>query len=313
VTDPKAHDVAYVRFAAPDLDRMRVFLEDFGLVVAERSTARLVMRGHGDRPVCHVTELGEPAFLAAGIWMRDAGDLTRLAEREGVAVEPLDLPGGGQVVRLADPDGFRIEAVAGQAAVAPLPVSVPPAWNQGLAYPRQSRTRRVAQGPSHVLRLGHIVLGVSDFRRSERWYKDRFGLVTSDEIQPMPGKGIGAFLRCDRGEEPCDHHTLFLLERPAPPGFMHMAFEVLDVDDLMAGHDHLQAKDYNHLWGVGRHYLGSQIFDYWLDPWGNEIEHWTDGDRFVAADGGGIGSVQQLMGVQWGMDMPPIAAPGEQD
>jgi hypothetical protein len=92
---------------------------------------------------------------------------------------------------------------------------------------------------------------------------------------------------------------------------MHAAFEVADLDDLMAGHDHLVAAGYSHQWGVGRHILGSQVFDYWLDPFGNEIEHWTDGDQFVAADGGGIASVPELMGVQWGMPMPPLSAPNQ--
>lgn len=32
------------------------------------------------------------------------------------------------------------------------------------------------------------------------------------------------------------------------------------------------------MWGVRRHLLGSQIFDYWYDPSGFTIEHYTDGD-----------------------------------
>ena len=30
--------------------------------------------------------------------------------------------------------------------------------------------------------------------------------------------------------------------------------------------------------GVGRHVLGAQVFDYWRDPWGHVLEHFTDGD-----------------------------------
>ena len=58
-------------------------------------------------------------------------------------------------------------------------------------------------------------------------------------------------------------------------------------------------------WGVGRHVLGSQVFDYWRDPWGHTLEHWTDGDLFTAADGSNIASLQDLLGVQWGPQMPP--------
>jgi len=185
---------------------------------------------------------------------------------------------------------------------APLPSPTTAPANYVGDHHRIGATSRVKRGPSHVQRLGHLVLGVTDFRASEAWYKERFGFLTSDEIQPAPGVAIGAFMRCDRGETPCDHHTLFLFQQPATPAFMHAAFEVCDLDDLMAGHDHLKQAGYRPLWGVGRHFLGSQIFDYWLDPWGHEIEHWTDGDQLRASDGGGIGSLTEL----WGMPMPPI-------
>ncbi|MDX3899723.1 MAG: VOC family protein [Sphingobium sp.] len=303
----KAHDVAFVRFRAPDLALMESFLTDFGMPVAARTDELLFMRGHGASPVVHITELGDvPGFVSFGIWVNSLADLEKIAAHDGVPVEPMDAPGGGYVARLTDPDGFGVEVIAGQTPAEPLAGASHHPWNQGGEHPRRGTFRRVRQGPSHVQRLGHVVLGVSDFRRSEAWYKERFGLLTSDEIQPEPDVAIGAFMRCDRGDQPCDHHTLFLLERPIPAGFMHAAFEVTDFDDLMAGHEHLKKASREHFWGVGRHYLGSQVFDYWKDPWGNEIEHWTDGDQLVTADGGGIGSIPELMGVQWGMPMPPL-------
>ncbi len=301
----KAWDVAYVRFRAPDLDRMEAFLTDFGLVGAGRSQDRLFMRGRGPAPVLHMTERGPPGFAGFGISLASRDDLARLAAAEGLAVENLDAPGGGEVVRLTDPDGVAVEAVFGGRPAEPLPLPPHLEWNEGGAIRRLGELRRVTKGPAHVMRLGHVVLGVADFRRSEAWYKDRFGLLTSDEVQAAPGMAIGAFLRCDRGEIPCDHHTIFLLQRPGPPGYMHAAFEVADVDDLMAGHAHLQAAGARPAWGVGRHLLGSQVFDYWLDPWGHEIEHWTDGDQLRASDGGAIASIPDLIGVQWGMPMPP--------
>lgn len=302
----KAFDVAYVRFRAPDLGRMEAFLRDFGMVVAERTDQRLVMRGHGTSSFLHATDLAEEAgFAGFGIWVNSLEDLQKIAAHDSRPIEDLDTPGGGKVVRLTDPDGFTVEVVYGQAEADPIPFKTRETWNQGGQYPRETLLRRVEKGASHLLRLGHVVLGVSDFRRSEQWYKSRFGLVTSDEIRPAPGVAIGAFLRCDRGDEPCDHHTLFLLQRPMPAGFMHAAFEVADLDDLMTGHEHLKTGGWEHFWGIGRHYLGSQVFDYWKDPWGHEIEHWTDGDRLLAREGGGIGSLRELLGVQWGMDMPP--------
>ena len=36
------------------------------------------------------------------------------------------------------------------------------------------------------------------------------------------------------------------------------------------------------MWGIGRHILGSQLFDYWHDPDGCQFEHYADGDLFTA-------------------------------
>jgi len=303
----KAVDVSHVRFRAPDLPRMRAFLEDFGMRDGGGSDGNLYMRGAGRAPFVHVTEPGQPGFIGFGFWAPSPDDLERLAAEEGVASAPSHAPGGGRVLRLTDPDGYIVEVRAGQAEAAPadLPPHVP--WNQGGQYPRKGVFRRVPPRPSHVLRLGHVVVAVTDFARSEQWYKARFGLLTSDEIRPGGARDrpIGAFLRCDRGDDdPCDHHTLFLIEAPGAPRYIHSAFEVADLDDLMRGHEHLKAHGHAHFWGVGRHLLGSQVFDYWKDPWGNEIEHWTDGDKLPASQPGGFGTLDDLLGVQWGDPMP---------
>lgn len=301
----KVEDVAFVRFRVPDLAKMRAFLEAFGLVVQEASERRLVSRGLGSSPVVHIAELGDPAFVGLGLRAESVEDLRVLARSEGVAVEPFDAPGGGQCVRLRDLDGNLVEVVAGQAPADPLPLPGAESWNTGRDKARLRQTRRLAAGPAHVLRLGHAVLNVSDFRASEAWYKDRFGFITSDEIAISPEFSLGAFLRCDRGAAPTDHHTLFLVQSPKGPGFNHAAFEVADLDDLMLGHESLKAAGHQPEWGVGRHLLGSQVFDYWRDPWGFTLEHWTDGDLFTAADGSNTASLQDLLAVQWGPAAPP--------
>lgn len=59
--------------------------------------------------------------------------------------------------------------------------------------------------------------------------------------------------------------------------------------------------------------MGSQIFDYWKDPFGNELEHWTDGDLFTAADpprpanhaGAAGGAMGRAAPDVWGKMAPP--------
>ena len=300
----KIDDVAHVRFCAPDLRSMAEFLTDFGLESWLGEDGILYGRGSDGAPFLHATECGPPGFMALGLRAESVDDLERLAQADGVTVDSLDAPGGGHVVRLMDPDGFRVEVVAGQARAPAQPPLGEPARNAVGARARYRQALRLEAGPSHVRRLGHCVLGVSDFRASERWYKDRFGFITSDEIEATGGIAVGAFMRCDRGDVPTDHHSLFLAQLPRRPGFMHAAFEVANLDDLMLGHAHLKARGREPAWGVGRHVLGSQVFDYWKDPWGFELEHWTDGDLLSADVPPNRNSFDALLAVQWGTPHP---------
>lgn len=301
-------DVSHVRLAAPDFGAMRSFLSDFGLECFEDND-RLYARGCDGSPFAHVTERGEPAFRALGLRAGSDAQLQRLAEQTGAPLTPLEAPGGGSVVRLRDPDGNLVEVVAGQTHSAPAAMLTEPQTNAAAVRRRLRAAVRLTPGPSRVFRLGHVVLNVRDYARSVAWYKQHFGFITSHEVEAAPGTAIGAFLRCDRGETPTDHHSLFLLQLPATSSALnHAAYEVLGLDDLMLGHAHLEARGRVLAWGVGRHKLGSQIFDYWKDPWGNELEHWTDGDLFTSADGSEKASFRELIEVQWGAPFPKLAA-----
>ena len=62
MTGIKIEDVAYVRFRAPDLDLMKAYLADFGLVVTEERPDQIFARGTGPAPFVHGTERGEPGL-----------------------------------------------------------------------------------------------------------------------------------------------------------------------------------------------------------------------------------------------------------
>lgn len=302
----RVEDIAYVRFAAPDLAAMRAFLEDFGMSCFERQ-GRLYAKGTDGRPFVHVTEPGAAKFLAVGFRATDVADLERLAAHEGVPATEFDAPGGGRVLRLTDPDGYSVEVVAGQSREPAIPPVADPPRNSATARSRLRAALRFERGPAQVLRIGHAVLKVRDFRRAEQWYKERLGFLTSDEVEAAPDLPLGAFLRCDQGARPVDHHTLFLAQLPGALGLLHAAFEVAHLDDLMLGHQHLKDRKRDAAWGVGRHVMGSQVFDYWRDPFGNELEHWTDGDLFTAADPPQKMPMSALLAVQWGTPHPMFA------
>ena len=300
----KAVDVESVRFSAPDLPKMRAFLEDFGMTATkDLGDGVLRMRGTSDTPFLHETIQGEQGFVNLAIRVRGVEDLAALAALEDVSVERA--PGGGQRVLLADPDGYQVEAIAGRPRVPVLPSAQANPWNIASRRERSGEAKRITVNPAHVARLGHVVLGVSDVTKTWDWWRSRFGLLVSDEVRAPDGTLAALFVRCDRGAEPVDHHMLNFASIPGVlPKYHHAAFEVADFDDLMAGSHHLEAKGYRHDWGVGRHILGSQVFDYWRDPWGHRVEHWTDGDLFDASTPVNVADLPTMMGHQWGPAAP---------
>lgn len=297
----KVSDIEFVRFAAPDLARMEQFLVDFGLTRVESRDGALYMRGSGPNPWLHQTLEGEPGFRGVAFRVESAEELEAASRLEGASsIEDLSEPGGGRRVRFTDPDGFRVEIVHGREAVPSLPVDRARPLNMGAKRPRVGEPQRVPRGPACVRRLGHIVLKVTNFKVSSTWYRQRFGFIPSDEVYLGDRENIlTAFLRCDRGPIPVDHHT-FLCVGLGQAGFDHIAFEVEDFDAVMSGQAHLVAAGYEHSAGVGRHVLGSQIFDYWKDPWGHTVEHFTDGDLFDSSVKSNLYDPGVALGTHWG-------------
>jgi hypothetical protein len=128
-------------------------------------------------------------------------------------------------------------------------------------------------------------------------------LISDDFYVEGPERPLGRFARCDRGAEPADHHTLLLLGM-GEAKLGHVAWEVADFDDLMVGREQLAAGGYRQYWGIGRHILGGQIFDYWKDPLGFTVEHWTDTDLLDASASPGSHHLLAA-GNQWGPPPPP--------
>ena len=301
----KVADVAYVRFARRDLARAERYFADFGLHVSARTERALYLRGVlAQHHYVIVEQADHDAFAALGLRAASETDLRTLAAAHATQMQSTGEPGGGRIVRLRDPAGLTVEVVHGTETLPELAHRAPRVLNLPGQKLRRNAPQPASAGPAEVFRLGHVVLQRQEFARNANWYVENFGLIASDvELVPGTKEPLIAFLRCDRGDDPADHHSVVVAFGPED-AFDHAAFETLDLDAVALGAEWLQRQGWIKSWGVGRHILGSQIFCYHYDPSGFAVEHYADGDVFDAKaptryHEGGVAGLYA-----WGPDLP---------
>jgi len=303
----KVQDIIYVAHRVPDLDRMEAFLTDFGMVKAERTADRMFMRGAGSRPFIQMTEKGAPGFVASGFAASSMADLEQLAGKNGASgIEDIDGPGGGKRVKLKGPDGFRVDVCHGMGTVPELPLREPLVLNYAKDKNRYGGLQRPAREPARINKIGHCVWKVADADKAIKWFCDTLGMLVSDRlyVPDSEKQTIGTFIRFDRGPAWTDHHSILCLNSPDAVKIHHCSFEVQDYDAVQIGGQWMEEKGWKREWGIGRHILGSQVFDYWRDPWGHMFEHYADGDLLTATTkAGNYPGVPEML-YQWG---PPVS------
>lgn len=304
----KVADIAWLEFEKPDLIRAEAFARAFGFQVALRAPEELHLRGTDAGAPCVVLRRGERSrFTGVAFRADDEVDVLRLADRTDVPAVALPEAIGGLGVSLADPSGVPVRVVAGMHPLPELPAQQAHVLNVGHASTRVNATQRPRRVPARVQRLGHVVLQSNRYLETLNWYLDHLGLIVSDFLF-FPGQRdrgpAMSFIRCDRGTTPTDHHTLALALGPANR-YIHSAYQVADLDALAAGGEYLSERGYLRSWGIGRHIQGSQLFDYWRDPDGFMVEHFTDGDLFDNTLQPGWAPFTASGLAQWG---PPVTA-----
>ncbi|TQM26364.1 VOC family protein [Nocardia bhagyanarayanae] len=299
----KVLDLAWLEFEKPDLERAEAFAHAFGFTTAHRTADEMQLRGTDVGSPCVLIRRGArsrfvgPAFQAA-----DAADLLRLATATDSKVMPLPESLGGSTVDLVDPSGLRVRVVAETHRLHALPVQRPHVLNLGHDVARVNATQRPPRAPARVQRLGHVVVQSTRYRETLDWYLRNLGMIVSDFLY-YPGQRergpVMSFIRCDLGSTPADHHTLALTLGPSNR-YVHSAYQVADLDALAAGGEYLRERGYHRSWGIGRHIQGSQIFDYWRDPDGFMVEHFSDGDMFDCTVEPGWAPMSASGLAQWG-------------
>lgn len=272
----------HARFAVSDLDKAEQFAADFGLKKAARSDDILYMRTSGGDAYSYVAERGERGFRSVGFTVDSRDDLERaVREHNATSIAALDGPGGGEYVSLLSPEGLRFDLLHGieeSQGEAPPP---PLALNSAGAVTREHRPQsKRGCGPAHLYRLGHIGLYVRDLKATREWLVHVLGMRVSDDVFiGTPDHVIVSFLRLDRGAELIDHHAVFLVEFQDRSDCHHISFEAQDYEAQFRTHRFLGSRGWNPLWGVGRHEIGSHVFDTWFSPDEYRFETYSDTDK----------------------------------
>lgn len=307
---------AFVIYEHANLFKAKQFYLDFGLQIVQESEDEIFFRGYGSEPFIYLlrrSKTGASSFGGAAYVVDSESELERASQIPGATpMQRLSFPGGGRMVTLTDPQGFKVHLVHGQIERLAEPLNLQKLTvNYEDHKPRKGTFHRFTPGPASVYRWGHY--GVTydaatvGYEKMYKWYTDVIGLAPSDLVQ-RDGKPITCFFHIDRQKEYSDHHCFFF--KPCKPGqtpnVAHSAFEVHDFDVQMLGHHFLESKGYEICWGVGRHVLGSQVFDYWFDTSGFIVEHYADGD--LVNEDTGIATVQagpEALSV-WGPPVPSV-------
>ncbi|KAJ5106614.1 hypothetical protein N7456_003289 [Penicillium angulare] len=286
--------IAHVYFEHLDLEAFDRFAKDFGFIEAERNEKTIYYRGYGKDPYVYValqSSTGRSRFMGAAFIARDLENFDKAMKITGATSRELeDAPGGGQMITFTRPNGTYLHVLYGQTEreindkenkTATNSSRGP--FNTPFEKPRRGQFQRYHDGPALVHKLGHYGYVCKEFEAELDFYTNNFNFLHSDilNLPQFPNRDVMTFMHLDLGEEYTDHHTLFL-QRASPTVrktyVHHTSFEVADFDTQLIGHQHLAKNGWTSVWGVGRHILGSQIFDYWYDSSKFKIEHYADGD-----------------------------------
>ena len=243
----KAIGVQYCTLQCPDLDVQEQFLKHFGMHTVEKTEDTLIMRGDGPQPFIEVCKKGDKKFLGATYIASSMEDLEKISKTEAFSdVEELKTPGGGFISRGTDLDGMGVEVCFGIKDREDYKPLMPQSSNEGGQVNRVNERKRYVKGaPPKIVRFGHYGINSNDIPAALEWYNEHLGIIATDKLFAGDPKDpntpmLGIFARLDKGLEPADHHTIFWLPAmlsEGKPGLNHVSFEMLQIDDVLRGHE----------------------------------------------------------------------------
>jgi len=289
------HRLTSITMGVPNVDETAAYYADFGLQAQDDAGGDTWFGTRDGGRQLRIVPAPTRRLVDLHVGVDDADDLERAASNLGrLGIDTERGPNWISAVEKATGARAYLE-IAGRLTQDAVPAT---------PYNGPGRTERpggrapgiLREGPVAPRKLGHAVMGSTDPAATEAFFVAGLGFKISDRI-----KGAGAFMRCST-----DHHNVLVLG--APVSFLHhTSWQVDDVDEVGRGaHAMLEDHPERHVWGLGRHYGGSNFFWYLKDPAGNFSEYYSDMDCIVDDQ---LWTPEDLEGAKglfsWGPPPPP--------
>jgi len=285
------HRLTSITIAVPNVEPTARYYAEFGLT---RNHGRFSTADGGEQ--LRIVAGPSRRLIELSIGVDDPDDLDRVAgrlatlgisaQRDQDRVSAVEIHSGARVVVKIMP------------RISQTPTGITSYNSPGHTNRENRRAPAVLRDDSiRPRKLGHVVIGSPDLEASQRFFIDGVGFKISDQVP-----GIAAFLRCST-----DHHNLLI--QPSPVAFLHhTSWQVDDVDEVGRGATRmLDGHPERHVWGLGRHSIGSNFFWYLRDPAGTFSEYYSDMDSItddqIWTPGTWEPSLRALYA--WGPDVPP--------
>jgi|LSQX01.3.fsa_nt_gb catechol 2,3-dioxygenase-like lactoylglutathione lyase family enzyme len=252
------HSINHVAVEIPDLEIEQQFLDEFGLRVSSSEGVLKVRASAHDHVWVRIAEGKQKklAYVSVGCYQSDFDGLVEQILDNGgqkAAKHPI---GDDDGFWFTDPHGMLLQLrVAGKT----MPDAKQAIPDMNVPEGVQGATNRRDMAKVYPTRLAHILLFTPSVNQSVEFYEKGLGVKTADRT----GDGV-AFTYARFG---CDHHLLAFVTSNAV-GIHHLSWDVEGIDDLGLGAERMRSAGYVRQWGMGRHVLGSNYFNYICDNFG---------------------------------------------
>ncbi len=243
-------EIRYVGYGVADFEtERRFYLETWGLseVAARDGMAWFKTPGSDEHHTVRLRKSTTNHLDIIGLAAQSRADVEALHGKVAAAgcrivhgPRELDGPGAGYAFRFFSPDGLPFEISSDVA---------------------RGDSRLIGRWEGLPVRISHVVLHSPDLKAAVGFFVDVLGFRVSDWLGDFM-----CFLRCNSA-----HHRLAIL--PGPPCINHVAYDMTDVDGMMAGISRLKQAGTGLRWGPGRHTAGDNAFSYFVTPGGFAVEY----------------------------------------